>query len=91
MIVLAGGSIGYGAVIGAGSVVTKPIPDFAIAVGNPARVIRYRFPVHCIEFLLRIKWWNWSLDKIRNNKHFFEIDFSGVDLEMLKDIEASLR
>lgn len=91
VIVLPGGSIGYGAVIGAGSVVTKPIPDFAVAVGNPAKVIKYRFPEHCIEFLLRIRWWDWSLKKIRNNKPFFEIDFTAVDLEMLKDIESSLQ
>ena len=55
VIVLSGGSVGYGAVIGAGSVVREPIPDFAIAVGNPARIIKYRFPKHCIEFLLKIR------------------------------------
>ena len=58
VIILPGASIGYGAVIGAGSVVTKAIPDFAVAVGNPAKVIKYRFPEHCIEFLLRIQWWD---------------------------------
>ena len=91
VIVLSGGSVGYGAVIGAGSVVREPIPDFAIAVGNPARIIKYRFPKHCIEFLLKIRWWDWSLKKIRKNKHFFEIDFTAVNLEMLKDIESSLQ
>lgn len=91
VIILPAGSIGYGAVVGAGSVVTKPIPDFAVAVGNPARVIKYRFPEHCIAFLLRIRWWDWSLKKIRNNKHFFEIDFTAVDLKMLKDIESRLQ
>jgi carbonic anhydrase/acetyltransferase-like protein (isoleucine patch superfamily) len=91
VIIVPGGSIGFGAVIGAGSVVTKPIPDFAVAVGNPAKVIKYRIPEHCIEFLLRIRWWDWSLKKIRNNKHFFEIDFTTVDLETLKHIQSSLR
>jgi len=90
-IILPGGSVGYGAVIGAGSVVTKSIPDFAVAVGNPARIIKYRFPEHCIEFLMRISWWNWSLKKIRNNNHFFDIDFTTVDSEMLKVIECSLQ
>lgn len=42
-VVLSGITIGEGAVIGAGSVVTRDIPPFAIAVGNPAKVIRYRF------------------------------------------------
>jgi acetyltransferase-like isoleucine patch superfamily enzyme len=42
VIVVSGGKVGEGAVIGAGSIVNTEIPDFAIAVGNPARVIRYR-------------------------------------------------
>jgi len=41
-IILSGVSIGSGVIIGAGAVVTKDIPDWAVAVGNPARVIRYR-------------------------------------------------
>ena len=41
-VVLPGVTIGKGAVIGAGTVVTKDIPEYAIAVGNPARVIKYR-------------------------------------------------
>jgi virginiamycin A acetyltransferase len=78
VIILPGGSVGFGAVVGAGSIVTKPVPDFAVAVGCPARVIKYRFPSHCIQFLLEIQWWDWSPEKIRKNKFFFEIDFSKV-------------
>jgi acetyltransferase-like isoleucine patch superfamily enzyme len=44
VIILPGVSIGSGVIIGAGAVVTKDIPDWAIAVGNPARVVRYRRP-----------------------------------------------
>jgi acetyltransferase-like isoleucine patch superfamily enzyme len=43
VVILAGERIGNGAVVGAGTVVTKDIPDFSIVVGNPAHVIRYRF------------------------------------------------
>jgi acetyltransferase-like isoleucine patch superfamily enzyme len=43
VIILAGVSIGNGVVIGAGSVVTKSIPDYAVAVGNPAKIISYRY------------------------------------------------
>lgn len=50
--------IGTGAIIGAGSVVTKNIPPYAVAVGNPARVLRYRFPPEVCAKLLDSNWWN---------------------------------
>lgn len=59
-----GVKIGDGAVIEAGAVVAKEIPPYAIAVGNPARVIKYRFLPEQIEDLLKIKWWDWSESKI---------------------------
>lgn len=59
-IVMAGRRIGTGAVVGAGSVVTKDVPDYAIAVGNPARVIRQRFPDEVVAGLRALAWWNWS-------------------------------
>ena len=58
-IVLPGRRIGHGAVIGAGSVVTKDVPAYAIAVGNPARVIRQRFPDEIAAGMQRLAWWNW--------------------------------
>jgi phosphonate metabolism protein (transferase hexapeptide repeat family) len=64
-IVLPGKTIGNGAAIGAGAVVTKDIPPFAIAVGNPARVIRYRFPPEIIAALERIAWWDWTHDRLQ--------------------------
>jgi len=51
-------TIGTGAVIGAGAVVTKDIPPYAVAVGIPARVIKYRFKPEFIDMLLYSKWWN---------------------------------
>lgn len=60
--VLSGISIGDGAVIGADSVVTKDIPPFAVAVGNPARIIRYRFDEKTIEKLLKVRWWDFSFE-----------------------------
>ncbi len=72
-IVLPGVSIGTGAAIGAGAVVTKNIPPFAVAVGNPARVLRFRFSEAVRESLHRIAWWDWcreelakGLDDMRN-------------------------
>ena len=58
-------SIGNGAVVGAGAVVTKDVPDYAIVGGNPARVIRYRFSEEQIRLLAESKWWEWDDAKIR--------------------------
>lgn len=63
-IILAGVSIGNGAVVGAGSIVTKDVPAYAVVVGNPARIIRFRFDVETIKNLEESQWWNWSDDKI---------------------------
>jgi phosphonate metabolism protein (transferase hexapeptide repeat family) len=59
-IVLAGRSIGTGAVIAAGAVVTKDVAPYAIVAGNPARVIRARFPDDIAARLQRLAWWDWS-------------------------------
>lgn len=64
-VILSGVSIGHGAIICAGSVVTRNIPPFAIAGGVPARIIRFRFEASVIQDLLSISWWEWDDDKIR--------------------------
>jgi len=63
-IIMGGVTVGDGAVIAARAVVTKDIPSYCIAAGVPARVIRKRFSEEAIEALLKIKWWNWSDEKI---------------------------
>ncbi|QPC95135.1 antibiotic acetyltransferase [Mesorhizobium sp. INR15] len=63
--VLPGVNIGHGAVIGANAVVSKDVPPYAIVVGNPARVVRYRFAEETIEKLLAIRWWDWDDYKIK--------------------------
>lgn len=64
VIVLPGISIGTGAAIGAGAVVTKDVPPFAIVVGNPGRVLRFRFPEKVRDSLQRIAWWDWPRDRL---------------------------
>lgn len=65
--VMPGVHIGDGAVIGANSVVAKNIPPYSIAVGNPCRVVRMRFDEELTKYLLELKWWDWSADKIFKN------------------------
>lgn len=65
-IVLPGRNIGTGAVVAAGAVVTKGIPPYSIVAGNPARVIRHRFPNDIAERLQRLAWWDWSHDTLRS-------------------------
>ena len=68
-------TIGDGAVIAADSVVVKDVPPYAIVGGNPAKIIKYRFSEKIIESLLRIKWWDWDIDKIHDNfKYFNDIE-----------------
>lgn len=65
--ILPGVTIGDGAVVAAKSVVTKEVPPYAIVAGNPARVVKMRFPAATVERLLAIAWWNWPVDKVTRN------------------------
>lgn len=66
-VILSGTNIGDGAVIGAGSIVTKDVPPYGIVVGNPARLVRYRFDQDVILKLLQIKWWDWDPNFVFEN------------------------
>lgn len=64
VLIKGGVTIGNGAVIGARSVVTKNVPPYAVVAGVPARVIKYRFEKEKIDYLQRLQWWDWDLQRI---------------------------
>jgi len=73
--ILDGVTIGDGAVIGAGTVVSKDIPPYAIAVGCPIRILKYRFEPEQIDKLLKIKWWEFDEEKLKDvERMFFEVN-----------------
>lgn len=71
VVLMPGVKIGDGAILGAGAVVTKNVEPYAIVGGVPARLIRYRYPQEMREAFLRIKWWDWPLEKIEENLELF--------------------
>ena len=60
-----GVTIGDGCCIGANSVITKDLPPYTICVGTPCKPIKYRYSQEVINFLMNLKWWNWSDEKIK--------------------------
>lgn len=71
--ILSGVNIGDGAIIGANSLVTKDIPPYAIAGGNPAKIIKYRFDNETNDKLLKIQWWNFDENELINIIPLFAI------------------
>ena len=80
--VLPGVHIGDGCIIGANSVVANDIPPYTVAAGNPCKVKKTRFDDKTIEFLLKLKWWDWNIEKISANLD----SLLGGDIEKLKDL-----
>lgn len=77
-LVMPGVSIGHGAIIGSRAVVTQDIPPYAIALGNPAKIVKFRFSEKEIETLLEIAWWDWAVDDVTKN----------IDVIMSGDVET---
>jgi virginiamycin A acetyltransferase len=74
--IMPGVTIHNGAVIAAESVVTKDVPPYAVVGGNPANVIKYRFSQEQIDKLEVIRWWEWSQEKLLENREWFTKEIS---------------
>lgn len=70
-IILSGVMIGNGAVVGAGAIVTRNVPPYAVVAGNPAGIIRYRFPEDIIQKLESIQWWNFPDERLLELGQYF--------------------
>lgn len=86
-IILSGVRVGKGAVIGAGSLINKDVPPYAVVGGVPAKIIKYRFSEFVIKKLLEIDFSKINLDTLINIVNYYVVSDSNIDeiLEKLKD------
>ena len=85
MVILPGVTIGDGAIVAAGSIVTKDVPPYAIVAGTPARVLRYRWDEKTVERVSRLKWWDWEDERIKDNLELFT---EGISSNLLDRLES---
>jgi acetyltransferase-like isoleucine patch superfamily enzyme len=63
--ILSGVTIGHGAIVAAGAMVTRDVPPFAVVGGNPCKFIRWRFEEPVRELLLQAAWWDWPVEEVK--------------------------
>ena len=85
-IVRSGVTIGNGAVIGAGSIVLEDVPDYAVVVGAPARIIKYRFPEEERTALADLPWWDLPDETLKKHYKLFQHKLQTKDIEELQTL-----
>ena len=81
---MSGVTIGSGSVIAAGSVVARSVPPYSIAGGNPAQIIRQRFPDTVVEELLELQWWHRSDEEINQIVPLLQLPTNQTVIEQIK-------
>lgn len=66
VVVASANRIGRGAVVAAGTIVTKDVPRYSVFAGNPGRVVRFRFPSDVVAQIEASRWWEWSKEHLRD-------------------------
>jgi virginiamycin A acetyltransferase len=82
-LIMPGVKIGDGAIVATRSVVVADVPPYTIVGGNPAKVVKQRFPDDVVAALLEIAWWDWDVEKISRNLE----KIVSADLEALRRCE----
>lgn len=73
--ILDGVTIGHGAIVGASTLVSKDIPPYAIVVGTPMKIVKYRFDEETIAKLLKVQWWNFETEDLTKvERYFYDIN-----------------
>ena len=87
-VIMDGVTVGDGAIVASGSIVTKDVPPYAIVGGVPAKVIRYRFSPEIIEALLELRWWDLPIEKIKHLP-FNDVPHCVEELRKIRAAEAA--
>ncbi len=85
-LILPGTRIGDGAIVAARSVVTRDVAPYTVVGGNPAGPVRRRFPDEVVDLLLKIRWWDWDVQRITENIPIL----CGEDVGKLRELAAAL-
>lgn len=63
-LILSGVTIGHGAVVGARAVIARDVPPYGVVAGNPATLLKHRFPPETVARLLALAWWDWPPERV---------------------------